>query len=62
MVSRIRCRSVGVVIRCLAREAAEDDGELIPPRPARYDRGHTRSPATAPAGIAVISGSTIALI
>jgi hypothetical protein len=46
MVSRIRRRSVGVVIRCLAREAAEDDGELIPPRQARYDRGHTRSPAT----------------
>src|ERR1019366_2069041 len=46
MVSRIRRRSVGVVIRCLAREAAEDDGELIPPRQARYDRGHTRAPAT----------------
>ena len=46
MVTRIRRRSVGVVIRCLAREAAEDDGELIPPRQARYDRGHTRAPAT----------------
>ncbi len=46
-----------------ARSAAEEDGDLIAPRRARDDRGHTRSPGDGcRAGIAVISRSTITLI